>query len=219
MYKLYTAPEFLPPGILSSRTAEKDQKHLLKTRSGAQSHLRGWRPSNAYHCFIVANIKNTAYYVMIRADRLFHVQICWVTLEHHSLLDALLESAVLAPVALGFCDFAHAVRHAGVDSPILDCPLEEPFAPAQHWICTKWMKIGSLNYAQNAYQVCHLYQIGLVSIQKEQFFLNGVIHTDDHFSKGILKLSGRQIQFPFYKFTQFPHKTFHIRSWWVIQSF
>lgn len=51
-----------------------------------------------------------------------------LTLQHHPLLYALLEPAVLAPVPLRLRDLAVAVRHARVHPPVLHRPLEEALA-------------------------------------------------------------------------------------------
>lgn len=49
--------------------------------------------------------------------------------QDHSLADALLETAVLAPIALRFGDFTVAFGHARVHSFVLNGSLEEAFAP------------------------------------------------------------------------------------------
>jgi hypothetical protein len=50
-------------------------------------------------------------------------------LQHHALLDALLEAAVLAAVALRFGYLARAIGHARVHASVLHGALEEPLAP------------------------------------------------------------------------------------------
>ena len=50
--------------------------------------------------------------------------------QNHALVDAFLEAAVLAPVALSFGDLAAALGHARVDPLILNGPLEKTLAPA-----------------------------------------------------------------------------------------
>ena len=56
------------------------------------------------------------------------IEILPPTCQHHPLLQALLEAAELAAVALGLVDLAVAVRHAGVDPLVLHRALEESLA-------------------------------------------------------------------------------------------
>lgn len=51
-----------------------------------------------------------------------------LTLQHHSLFNALLESTILASIPLRFRYFACSVRNACVDSSILYCSFEKSFA-------------------------------------------------------------------------------------------
>ena len=50
--------------------------------------------------------------------------------QDHALADALLEAAVLAPIALRLGDLAVALGHARVHPLVLNCSLEETLAPA-----------------------------------------------------------------------------------------
>jgi hypothetical protein len=49
--------------------------------------------------------------------------------QDHSLGEALLKTAILAPIPLRFRDLAIAFRHASVNSFVLHRPLEKTFAP------------------------------------------------------------------------------------------
>lgn len=49
------------------------------------------------------------------------------TLQDHALLDALLKSTILTPVALRFGYFARAIGHAGVHASVLHGALKEAF--------------------------------------------------------------------------------------------
>lgn len=49
--------------------------------------------------------------------------------EDHTLSQALLEPAILAPIPLGFGDFAVTLRYASVHPLVLHCSLKESFAP------------------------------------------------------------------------------------------
>ena len=52
-------------------------------------------------------------------------------LEYHTLFNALFKSAVLTPVPLRLRDLTATFRHAGVDPPVLHCPLEEALAAVE----------------------------------------------------------------------------------------
>ena len=64
---------------------------------------------------------------LVRCENHF-IEILPPTCQHHPLLQALLEAAELAAVALGLVDLAVAVGHAGVDPLVLHRALEEALA-------------------------------------------------------------------------------------------
>ena len=78
--------------------------------------------SNSYKYFV-----SSEQIFLIRCEIHF-IEILPPTCQHHPLLQALLEAAELAAVALGLVDLAVAVGHAGVDPLVLHRALEEALA-------------------------------------------------------------------------------------------
>lgn len=51
-----------------------------------------------------------------------------LTLQHHSLFNALFESTILTTISLSFCYFTRSIGNTRVDSSILYCSFEESLA-------------------------------------------------------------------------------------------